>query len=250
MAIPDTQTVVTDDPFDAADNAKSRDYEFFGMVVLDPWFGYFAGGGAKPIPFDPAVHPADKRTTIIDAQIIPIAEQNVTNEVKQNFTDFSPDWTKITLPSIKAMGVSGTREINNKFVRVAMVDGKREIVKDGVKTGDHWKTWKFIEIFPDEAACRAAYAGNGHSAPTEQQPAQPPLNGGNGNGASHSPDQETALKFAAIPVKKACLNKSANDLDAIQGELRTVLAGMPMINKHFTADSPEILDLIMQELSK
>lgn len=237
------QTVVND-PWDEANNAKPRDYAYFGLCVLDPWFAFFPGGGQKPIPFDPNQHPAEKRSTIIEAQIIPIPEQDVKFDVKTSFSSFSADWTRITLPSIKALGVDSIRDINNKYVRMSMVEGKREKKDDtGAKTGEYYKTWKFEELFADEAACRAAYGTVAPAHTEPQPPEQAPLNG-------DSPEKATALKFAEVVVKTACSGKGAADMAAVQDEVKTKFAAMPMINKHYTDQSPEIMQMIMTELSK
>jgi hypothetical protein len=238
------QTAVNmDDPWDVADNAKPRDYEYYGQVKADVWFGHFPGGGVKPIPFDAAIHPADKRTTMIDIQIIPIAEQSVTFEVRQNYTDFSLDWTKITLPSIKALGVDGLRSLNGHFVRVAQVDGKREKKEDGAKTGVFYKTFKFLEAFADQAACVKAYCGNAPShteqEPISQTPSQSPVN---------SQEKDSVLKFARVVVVNAA--RGQKDINIICDSVTAHLSTMPMINKYFTATSPEIMTMIMEEAAK
>lgn len=228
-----TQTKVNDDPWAVADAAKPRDFEYYGQVKADCWFGYFPGGGAKPIPFDPQQHPVDKRTTMIEIQIIPIPEQNVTFDIHQNYTDFSPDWTKVTLPSIKALGLDGIRSMNNRFARVAQVDGKREKKdENGNKNGEFYKTFKFIEVYPDATACSTAYAG---AAPqhTEQQPL-PETNG--------NTEKETALKFAKVVVQNKA--RGLTERDQIIAAVTEAIAGMPMINKFYTGQSPEILALI------
>lgn len=223
------------DPWEIADNAKPRDFEYYGQVAADVWFGYFPGGGAKPIPYDPQQHPVDKRTTMIDIQIIPVPEQNVTFDIRQNYTDFSPDWTKITLPSIKALGVDGLRALNGQFVRVVQVDGKREKKdENGNKTGEFYKTFKFLEVYPDQAVCSQAYAG---AAPTHTE-SQPELTG--------DAEKDTALKFARVVVENKV--RAAKDIEEAINSVAGAIAGMPMINKHFTGSSPEIMNLIQEAM--
>ena len=231
------QTVTNDDPWTVADNAKPRDFEYFGQVKADVWFGYFPGGGAKPIPFDASQHPADKRNVMIDVQIIPVPEQNVTFDIRQSYTDFSLDWTKITLPSIKALGVDGLRALNGKFVKVIQVDGKREKKDEmGNKTGEFYKTFKFVEVFPDQASCSVAYAGNHHHAEQEPLP-----NTGDA-------EKDTALKFAKVVVENKA--KGEKDPQKVINAVTEQLAGMPMINKYFTGSSPEIFQLIQEAMTK
>lgn len=229
---------IANDPWAIADSAKPRDFEYYGQVHADCWFGFFPGDGAKPIPFDPQQHPVDKRTTMIDIQIIPVPEQDVRFDIRQNFTDFSLDWTKITLPSIKSLGVDGLRALNGRFVRVAQVDGKREKKdQDGNKTGEYYKTFKFLEVYPDQAACSMAYAGT--SAPRHTEPVV---------NEQHNLEKETALKFAKVIVENKA--KGQTDPQIVISLVTEAIAPMPMINKHFTGSSPEILNLIQEAMSK
>lgn len=229
--------VVPDDPWVVADNAKPRDFEYYGQVKADAWFGFFPGGGAKPIAFDPQQHPVDKRTVMIDIQIIPVPEQNISFDIRQNYTDFSPDWTKVTLPSIRAIGVDGLRALNDRWVRVVQVDGKREKKdENGKKTGEFYKTFKFLEVYPDAATCSTAYAG-ASPAHTESQP-DPVADG--------DKEKTTALQFAKVVITNKAQGKT--DPQAVINSVTEAIAGMPMINKFFTGDSPEILALIQEAM--
>lgn len=233
-----TQTPVTDDPWQVADNAKPRDFEYYGQVQADVWFGFFPGNGAKPVPFDPTQHSIDKRTVQIEIHILPVPDQNVTFDVHQSYSDFSPDWTKITLPSIKALGFDGLRSLNSHWVRVTQVDGKREKVDATTKqkTGEFYKTFRFIEAYPDQAACEHAYAGAAPSH-TEQQPL--PESTGNA-------EKETALKFARVVVENKA--KGQTDKQKVIVDVTQAIAEMPMISKHFTGSSPEILAMINEAM--
>ena len=236
----DTQveTQVSNDPWEVADNAKPREYEYYGQVKADVWFGFFPGGGEKPIPYDPQQHPADKRVVMIDIQIIPISAQAVTFDIRQNYTDFSPDWTKITLPSIKATGLDGIRALNNRFVRVVQVPGKRE-KKDanGKKTGEFYSTFKFLEVFADQATCDAAYQG---VAPHSTE--QPPLPD------TSDVEKKNAITFARVVVEKNV--KGRADLQEIIDAVTKEIAVFPLISKHYSGSSPEILTLINEAMSK
>lgn len=246
MAIPEATATVTSDPWQSADEAKPREFEYYGQIKFDPWYAFFPGGKAQPVPFDPAQHEMSKRATIIESLLIPIDEMSNSKQIEQSFTDFSTDWTKIVLPSIKALpGVTGIRDIHDKYVRVAMVPGKRKrIAQDGTDTGEYWNTWKFVEVFADKAACVAAYAGNGGAAApaTEPQPVQTSFD------TANSPEYQTALKFARTIVLGICKGKAAADLESVQATIATSLSTKPMIAKYFTVGSPEIVEIVMTEL--
>lgn len=232
----DMETNVMNDPWAAADAAKPRDFEYYGQVVADAWFGFFPGSGAKPIPFDPQQHPTDKRAVMIDIQIIPVPEQNVSFDVRQNYTDFSLDWTKVTLPSIKAIGVDGLRALNGRYVRVALVDGKREKKgENGSKTGEFYKTFKFLEVYANAAECSAAYAG---SSPAHTEPADPV--------DEADKEKATALQFAKVVVTNQARGKK--DKSEILKAVTEMIAGMPLISKYYSGNSPEIEAMIEEEL--
>lgn len=232
------ETQVCNDPWEVADNAKPREFEYYGQVKADVWFGFFPGGGAKPIPFDPTAHPEDKRITMIDIQIIPIAEQSVSFDIRKNYTHFDPDWTKITLPSIKALGADGLRALNNQFVRVVQVDGKKEKKDDtGKKTGEFFKTFKFLDVYPDQAACENAYAGNGHSHTEDTAPV-----------SSDDAEKNTALAFAKVIVQQTV--KGETDPQKAIDAVSKAIAGFPTISKYFTGSSPEIFSLIQEAMTK
>jgi len=229
------QAAVMNDPWVVADNARPRDFEYYGQVKADCWFGFFPGGGAKPIPFDHQVHPIDKRTVMIDIQIIPVPEQNVSFDIRQSYTDFSLDWTKVTLPSIKAIGVDGIRALNNQYVRVGLVNGKREKKDDnGNKNGEFYKTFKFLEVFPDAASCSAAYSG---AAPQQSEPDP---------AADVDKDKATAFSFAKVVVENK--SRGQKDVQKVVQEVTETIAGMPMINKYYTGESPDILALIQEAM--
>jgi len=229
------ETNVMNDPWAAADAAKPRDFEYYGQVKADAWFGFFPGGGAKPIPFDPQQHPTDKRSVMIDIQIIPIPEQNVNFDVRQNYTDFSLDWTKVTLPSIKAIGVDGLRALNGRFVRVALVDGKREKKENGNKTGEFYKTFKFLEVFADQAACTAAYVGAAPVRHDEPNPVD-----------EMDKEKMTALQFAKVVVTNQARGKT--DKAEILKAVTEVISGMPLISKYYSGNSAEIVTMIEEEM--
>lgn len=226
-----TEQVITPttafDPWAAAMDAKPREYEIYGQIKIDVWTGYFPGGGAKPIQFDPGQHPADKKTVMIDMQLIPIPEQPQRFEVEGHFTDFSLDWVKITLPSIKALGID-LRALNGRWVKLAQVPGKRENPK---KPGEYYSTLKFLAAFDSEAACREAFTGQPLS--TEGHAAAP---------APVSAEKQTALQFAGVVIKNAAGQVTTQS--AARALITAQLAAFPMIQQHFTIDSPEIVALV------
>lgn len=225
-------------PWDLANNAEPKTFEYFGLCQIDAWNAYFPGNGQPPVPFDVSQHPVDKLSAMIEIQIIPIAEQNVTFEVKRNMTSWSPAWTKITLPSIKALGLQGAQNLSNRFVRVTLVPtGRKWKGQDGEDKEE--TTFKFLDIYADEETCKAAYAGRRNDTTSSTTTATTtPVSGGNGH------ERETALKFARPVVENLCRGES--DPAAAMKKVSEKIATMPLISKHFTGESPEIVNLIME----
>ncbi|MEL7626954.1 MAG: hypothetical protein AAGU15_08865 [Anaerolineaceae bacterium] len=241
-----TETTYTmPDPFDEADNAKPRPFEYYGQVRADAQNLYFAGNGAKPVPFDPTMHPEDKRRVEVYLQIIPIPEQNISYDVYQRLLSFDRDWTTITNPSIREIGVDGLRGLNNKWVRLVRVEGTRKKLdrETGEDTGEKWQTFKFLELYPDMDSCIAAFAGrgNGNGAALDTEEKQPADAGAN--------EKMTALSFAKVLVANEGRNNRGNRA-AFEEALMKQIAQMPLISKVFSITSPEIVELIDEEVKR
>ncbi len=233
-------TIFDNDPFAAADNAKPRDFEVFGKTQVDAHFITFPGGGAKPVPFDPAIHGQDKKRTEVEIHIIPIPEQNISYDEHIKLLAESPDWTKIVNPSIKALGIDGLRALNNQWVQVAKVNSTRKKLDKDTKeeTGEFWPTYKFLKLFNSEDECRAAYMG-GSSLNTE--PASTPA-------STDDPNKTAALAFARVLVAQVV--NLFQDRAMIESQVEAQIATQPMIAAHFTTQSPEIQAAIEAEILK
>lgn len=231
-------TYLNDDPFAAADNAKPRDFEVFGKTQVDARFIAFPGGGAKPVPFDPAIHTQDKMRTEVEIHIIPIAEQNISYDEYVKLLAESPDWTAIVNPSIKDLGIDGLRALNNQWVQVAKVKGKRKRLDKDTKeeTGDFWPTYKFLKLFKSEDECRAAFMGGG--TPSNTEPAA----------ATTDPNKAAALAFARVLVAQVV--NMFQDRAMVDSQVAAQIAAQPMIAAHYTAQSPEIQAAIEAEMRK
>jgi hypothetical protein len=242
MTTPNVQTPVTEDPFATASNPPERTYDLFGKVEISAWACALVKGQGK-VAYDPAQH--KQRFTAVDVFIQPLPEIDVkyprTLEIHE-IAEFA-EWAKIVLPSIKALGIQNVREINDRYVRVARVsNGKQYERKDasGNPTGEmrDETTFKFIELYADEDACRAAYLAAGGSA--------------NGNGAHNAPAQVgtedtervTAYQFLKVIVSNAARGKGtyAEARDAVN----LALAQYPTVAKFYTADSVETGELITE----
>ena len=237
------------DPFAAATEAQARTFDLFGLVEISAWACHLEKGQGK-IPFDPA-NPNHKRMTAIDVFIQPLPEIDVKypKTLECHWLAEYQTWIKITLPSIKdafqrATGqeMGSVRQINSMYARVTRVDSldKPYEKKDnaGNLTGDKVtpKTFKFVEFYADEAACRAAYIDEGGQ----------PMQGNSPAPVASAPvdaEKQTATAFLKTIVANACKGKTATD--DWKGAINTALAQYPLVNKFFNADSPEVTELVM-----
>jgi len=231
------------DPFEEASNPPEQTYDLFGMVEINAWACAFQKGVKGGVPYDPAVH--EKRHTMIDIFIQPLPEINVKYPKSLEFHDvtWSVSWSKFTLPSIKALGIDNVREINGKWARVARVpNGRQYPAKDtqGNPTGEmkDETTFKFVQFFDTEDACRSAYlaaggqpSGNGHNNPTFT-----------------SVTPEDAERIQALNILRVVINNVApGKLNFAEVE-EAIKAHVfyPHVEKWYTVDSVETRELITE----
>ncbi len=233
---------MTDDPFDSAENPEIKLPGYWGQVDIKSYFCVLQKGTGK-VAFDPNTHSQDQRRTAIDITIYPIPEQNVTYTVSRSMVAESREWAGMVLPSIKALGLS-LRELHGRFVHVS-TKGLGSTYTNAQGERKERTTLVFDKIFANEADCKQDYLMGGlqqtQSSPAAQAPA-----GSNGNGVDK--EKQTAASFLKAVVTNACRGKT--DLKEVHDLVATQIAGMPLISKYFTADSPETATLIMESMAK
>ena len=164
---------------------------------------------------------------------------------REYLAEFGP-WTKITLPSLKALGLT-TRTLNNAWIKATVVPEGRTYVSTSGETKES-TTLQFLAVYPDEAACRAAYyVANAEPIPTTngtapadeidfgQGPTPAPRTVAQPVQPVNDPGRKTALNFLKAIVKGA-----GGDVDAVEAKI----AQMPLISKYFSITSPEVVEAI------
>lgn len=238
--------VLSQDPWATAWAPPEQVSEWYGQIKVNPWFCSLVKGIGRvpydPTQLDPNTGNAPRRNTAIDLTLEVITESQMDPISRTVIGEFG-EWVDIVLPSAKALGLPDLQTLNNAWVKAEMVDTGRTY-QNSVGETKHATTFKFTAVYPNEQACRAAYTArrNGGAAPAPAAPseAQPPP-AGNGE----NKERETALKFAKVYVQNAWRN-SGKDLAKAQELLGPMLAQQPLISKHFTVDSPEILELLTE----
>lgn len=237
--------MTTVDPWDVASTATVAPRSYYGQLRLDMWFCVLQKGVGK-VPFDDGQHRVEDRRTSVDIHLIPIAEQNVAFELKREPIAESREWAGIVLPSLQQAAVDAgmisdpkeidLRKMNGAWVKAEFVGtGRRYRGRDGTEREN--TTFKFLAMYADQDACRAAYAADtGRPLDDDDAFDAPPATGG-GNGNGNAKERETALQFVKVLVQQ---HKGDRAVVAEQ------IAAMPMLSKWFTIDSPEVVQLLQE----
>lgn len=224
-----------DDPLESADNPEIQLPRYYGQAVVDAYFAVLVKGVGK-VPFDPGQHTLDKRVTAIKLGILPLAEQNVTKDIFREYIAEFGAWPKITLPSLKALGLT-VKSLNGAWVCLELAPEGRTYTSKTSGEQVESLTFKVVDHYPDEAACRAAYLNQTVSMGQEpgvvsQAPAPAPTNG-SGNGTDK--EKTNALQFVKVLIGQVKGDETA---------LSQRIAGMPQIAKFFTVQSSEVRALL------
>lgn len=172
-----------------ADGPKSN---FVEIALVDVWDCVLEKGRGK-VPFDPAAHPAERRCVAISMTLIGTRKDGSTYEIKQDDISSGIKFSE-TLPSLKALGVSGRAALAalaGQYAQVERVDTRetyaaKKASADGkIQVGDpiRVQSIRFLALFPDQEACRQAElafyaprggqaAGDGRNVP-ESLPPEP-----------------------------------------------------------------------------
>lgn len=245
------------DIYDEADSAVETkpSYDTWGQVTMELYEAIWQKGQSAPERFDATFHNPKDRFIRVEIAVIALNEMNAKYpaEFKGNVTGWNnKDWAGAVLPSIKALGISA-RELPGKFVKVTKKPNGKfyDKKKDGVKTGERGELsdFLFVKIFASQAECLADYlettAGNPASplsdadfpaTPDTPAPAAPPTGG---------PGSDILLKFAKALVVAAAKEHN-KDLTAVTEKVKVQIEANPMMAGKFTADSPEILGMIIE----
>ena len=234
------------DPFAMAEDPQEIKYsnEYFGQVGLDVWFCVLEKGVGK-VPFSEQEHSIDKRLTAITMGIIPVPASGLAFSVDRDYIAEFREWNAITLPSIKKLGVS-IRELDGKFAHVKLTETGETYTNSQGETKEK-TAFEFLAIYDTLEACEAAYTakrGSGAQPIASQAAPRATVAATVGNG---NKDRDAALKFLEVAVKSTC--KGMTDLEQAREAVAAQIAKMPLINKHFTVDSPETMNFMAEALA-
>lgn len=232
------------DLLDELDNPtpEVKEYHFWGQPALEVFEGCWMKGAKEPIRYDPQLHSWKK--TYVQIVIFPLPETNSQFNTTITLATSSDDYIKATMPSIKALGIS-PRDLGKYFVH-----GVRKPSGRTYKKGDEVKEIQdnlFLELFSSQDEATAAYLAFKAGTPSSPlsdadfpalDPAPAPV------AAPTAPGNDILLKFAKALVTAAA--KDNKDLTAVTEKVRLQLDANPMMKGKFTADSPEVLTMIIE----
>ena len=157
------RTAVMDDPFDSADNPQLRPREYYGQLNIDAHYVKLIKGQGK-VPWDPEVDSVDGRFTSVTMILTPLADCGLSFSLQRDMIAESTEWARIVLPSIRAQGIQSAKLADGRWVRMVQEPtGRKYRPKSGGEEREA-TTFKILEAYADEEACRAAYlAASGKS---------------------------------------------------------------------------------------
>jgi len=214
------------DAFDRADSAKPASPKFWGCVTVNAYDCILQKGVGK-IPFDAKQHKPGEMRTAIDLTVTLLPETvRKAEKLERGMVAESAEWTRVTLPSLKALGNTRLRSLNGMWCAVEFA-GLGTFYTDNQGESRERQAFKFAGLYATEAECRKAYqdeTGDATSAPIE-----------NVTTAPVSDEKMMALTFVTALAKTAGGDKE---------KLAALIAQYPVVSKHFTVDSPEVAALL------
>jgi len=229
-----TNPVQMDDPFETASNATLVPRNYYGQIQIDAWHCVLIKGQGK-VPFDPTYHSRDDRRTAITISLLPLPEQNVQFDLARDLIAESREWAGIIWPSLRALGLTSAREAQGRWAKMQQVPSGRRY-RNAAGEEKEATTFKFLALYPDEAACRAAYLAEtgrgGNNAPA-------PVSTISTSGSTpHDLD-------VARPFIVAFARQNGYDLERTKAACRS----QAIITKAIDVDSPEFAAIVAEALA-
>lgn len=222
---------MTIDPYERAAKAQLRPREFWGQVQIDAWLCVLVMGKGK-VPFDPAQHREDRACTALNIAVLPLPEQNITFPIERELIAESNEWIKIVWPSLRQFDLETPKDAKGKWCRARFVPTGRTYTNANGEEKEA-TTFEFLALYDSEDACRAAYLEGSNN------PAADHGSGGETGTAVNDPERHTALEFVKVLAKA-----HGGDAETLAAEM----AKMPLIAKHFSIDSPEVQELLTENI--
>lgn len=247
-------TPVDDDPFASAGAATLRPREYYGQLSIDAWFCKLVRGKGK-VPWDKLADSIDDRVTALTVELQPLAASGLAFTLKREMIAESVEWVKICWPSLRACGVQSVKAANGIWVKLVQEPTGRKYRRGSDGQEMEATTFKILEVYPDGAACEAAFgSGRGGPADTVEEALAGVDFDGAGRPGGARPQPQPQPQQATMPVDKGRQRETARQfLLAIarqkQGDLEAIkaaVAGMTVITQAFDLESDEFLAVVAE----
>jgi len=226
------------DVWDSANSAQVAPKTYFGQIFTDGFYCVLQKGVGKVV-FDPQQHSEDRKLSCIKIDGNCSRADGSTYTINRELIAEFRDWAGIVLPSLKVCGVH-PRDLNGKWANWEMAETGRTWIDRTSGETKKASTFKFLEIYPDEAACREAEKAH-YSRPTpevEEESVSETHPMPDDTQASNDAQRGVAEKFLPALWKSA-----AGDVTRF-GDL---IAGNPLTSKFFDLTSPEVAEIVAGE---
>ena len=207
--------------------------DIYGRIEFDMWFCKLVKGAGR-VPFDDGIDRLSDRRTAVD---INIQDLGGTNYDRKFIAEIGTDgWLKVTLPSLKALGITDLQKFSGSFVHAVMEPYGEYTDRDGNKK--QRTAPAVMAVYPNGAACEAAAQG---AAPQTDIFSGTPAANGNGHNGSPAADAERQVALAFLPaIVKTAIRGTGVDIPTLDAALKS----NPILAKHFNVGSPEVIQAI------
>lgn len=206
-------------------------FELWGQAFVTVWKAALVKGQGK-VEFDPVMH--KRMVWAIDLSIIPLTGANA-RTAERSMIQTSNEW-KLTQASIKELGIEPS-DVDQKFVKISFKPTGETYVNAAGEEKN--KTYiHFEKLYPDEATCLEDSFFEDETPSIETITVQ-----------NDEDDQDKAVATALLGQMVRTAVKGSKDLVGVLNALRSSLPKSPVVSKHFTLDSAELLAMVQQEMA-
>lgn len=245
-----TQDESLDDLMMAGKFAIGSKSTFVEIAVVDVWDCVLERGRGK-VPFDAAIHPAERRCVAISMLLRGSRKDGSTYDIKQDDISSGIKFSE-TLPSLKALGVSGRNALAalaGRWAQVERIDtgdtyaAKKASADGKIKVGDPMpvQSIKFLALYDSAEACKAAeeafYAPRGGATAGDGRNVPQPLE------TEQVDQQARALLLKSLPMLWQAAQQNPVTFAAMLN------ANGQYAALDITPDSAEVLDATGRESS-
>jgi len=236
---------------DAFDDAMTDEpARFFGQVTIEAYTAYFRkdnNGKWKSEPHNPELHGDEAEiaksengflTTQVDITIAPISPTHKLISRSMGAKNRKrPEFQRVVRPSIEALAerIAGVQGLQvGQFNPLKAISGLW-IGGEFVPRPDdpQWTTLRFTDIYANQQECaQAAAAYYNREIEAEATPAEAEDN------------SQDAAKVALLPFIPPLWEQAQHDVN----KMAELLATNPLLNQHFTMDSPEVQEIVNESI--